>query len=290
MDWKEIGSQISAVTGQAFSPRQVSAQGGGCINEAFRIEDGEQAYFVKFNEASLLDMFEAEYEGLEALYQPGVIRVPRPICTGTHGRQSYIVLEALDLRGGCNPSLFGEQLAQLHLVQAERFGWHRDNTIGSTPQHNQWTSDWIIFWRTQRLGFQLDLARDQGIGNAVYDRGLELSESLDRFFSNYQPGPALLHGDLWSGNVSGDTSGQPVIFDPAVYYGDPETDLAMTELFGDFGSRFFDAYHAVRPIDPGYATRKTLYNLYHILNHFNLFGGGYSRQAAGMIDRLLSET
>lgn len=289
MDWKAISQQVSLVTGTPFSPTRVSPQGGGCINQAYRIEDDAQAYFVKLNDARLLDMFEAEAEGLQALYGPDVIRVPRPICTGIQGSQSYIVLEAIDLRGSCDAALLGEQLARLHLTTTSRFGWHRDNTIGSTQQRNTWTSEWIDFWRAHRLGFQLDLARSQGIGASVYERGLRLSECLEHFFTDYRPVPSLLHGDLWSGNVSGDSAGNPVIFDPAVYYGDAEADLAMTELFGGFGSRFFDAYDSVRPIDSGYRTRKTLYNLYHILNHFNLFGGGYGQQAAGMIERLLSE-
>jgi protein-ribulosamine 3-kinase len=288
MNWEAINQQISLATGRPFSAEQVSAQGGGCINQAYRISDGDQAFFIKLNEARLIDMFEAEYEGLEELRRPEAITVPRPICTGIQGNQSYIVLEALELRGSCDASLLGEQLARLHLTHADRFGWHRNNTIGSTPQHNDWTPDWIDFFRQHRLAFQLRLARDQGIGSSVYDRGMELSAVLGDFFTDYQPRASLLHGDLWSGNVSGDSSGIPVIFDPAVYFGDPETDLAMTELFGGFGSRFFDAYDGIRPIDPGYKIRKTLYNLYHILNHFNLFGGGYGQQAAGMINRLLA--
>jgi fructosamine-3-kinase len=288
MNWDDINLKISQASGRPFKAQDISAQGGGCINQAYRIKDGTQSYFVKLNEAGLIDMFEAEYEGLEELRRPEAITVPRPICTGIQGRQSYIVLEALELRGGCDAALLGEQLARLHLTHTDRFGWHRDNTIGSTPQHNDWTPDWIDFFRQQRLEFQLRLARDQGIGSSVYDQGMKLSAVLDDFFTDYRPTASLLHGDLWSGNVSGDASGNPVIFDPAVYFGDPETDLAMTELFGGFGSRFFDAYHGIQPIDSGYETRRILYNLYHILNHFNLFGGGYGQQAAGMINRLLA--
>jgi fructosamine-3-kinase len=289
MNWDPIADHISQTTGQAFKPDRVQRQGGGCINQAYTLAEGERRYFVKLNHASALDMFEAESEGLIALAAPAAIRVPQPICSGIAGKQSYLALEALDLTGRCDPGLLGHQLAMLHHTTQAQFGWHRENTIGSTPQHNRLHHDWVDFWRTQRLGFQLELARQQGIGSSAIDQGERLMEALPAFFTDYQPLPSLLHGDLWSGNVGGDTQANPVLYDPAVYFGDHETDLAMTELFGGFGERFFSAYHEAFPIDPGYSTRKTLYNLYHILNHYNLFGGGYGHQALGMMDRLLAD-
>lgn len=288
MNWDPIANQISLSTARSFQVQRAQSQGGGCINQAYTITDGKQHYFVKLNHASALDMFEAEYEGLSALAAPGAIRVPQPICSGISGTQSYLVLEAVDLSGRCDPVALGQQLALLHQTTQEPFGWHRDNTIGSTPQHNHLHNDWIDFWRTQRLGYQLDLARQNGIGHSAFEKGEQLLETLPIFFTDYQPVASLLHGDLWSGNVGGDADANPVIYDPAVYFGDHETDLAMTELFGGFGERFFSAYDEVFAIDPGYGTRKTLYNLYHILNHFNLFGGGYGHQALAMMDRLLS--
>jgi len=288
MNWDPIANQISLTTDRSFQAQRAQSQGGGCINQAYTISDGEQRYFVKLNHASALDMFEAEREGLSALAAPGAIRVPQPICSGISGNQSFLVLEAVDLSGRCDPVALGHQLALLHLTTQERFGWHRDNTIGSTPQHNHLHNDWIDFWRTQRLGYQLDLARQNGLGHSAIEKGEQLLETLPNFFTDYQPVASLLHGDLWSGNVGGDADANPVIYDPAVYFGDHETDLAMTELFGGFGERFFSAYHEVFAIDPGYGTRKTLYNLYHILNHFNLFGGGYGHQALAMMNRLLS--
>jgi protein-ribulosamine 3-kinase len=176
----------------------------------------------------------------------------------------------------------------MHRATSGRFGWHRDNTIGATPQLNAWESDWIVFWQTYRLGYQLDLAARSGHGGQLQRRGGLLLERLPALF-DHAPVPSLLHGDLWGGNFSGDAEGNPVIFDPACYYGDREADLAMTELFGGFSGRFYSAYRAAWPLDPGYDTRKTLYNLYHILNHLNLFGGGYGSQAERMIDRLLAE-
>jgi fructosamine-3-kinase len=288
MNWDPIAEQISQTTGRSFQPKQIQSQGGGCINQAYTLFDGTQRYFVKLNQLSGLDMFEAEAEGLRELARPGALRVPEPLCTGTTGNHSYLVLEAIALSGRCDPTLLGQQLATLHRETRDRFGWHRDNTIGSTPQLNQQDTDWLHFWREHRLGYQLDLAAQNGIGRSTVEQGKRLMEELSRFFTDYQPVASLLHGDLWSGNVSGDAEGNPVIYDPAVYFGDHETDLAMTELFGGFGERFFSAYNEIFPIDPGYSSRKTLYNLYHILNHFNLFGGGYGHQADAMISRLLS--
>jgi protein-ribulosamine 3-kinase len=289
MNWDDISASISAHTGRAFSLDRMRSTGGGCINDTSIISDGNRSFFIKLNGRDQLAMFEAEAEGLHALNQTGTIRVPAPISTGISDAQCFIVMEALELGGRVNPELLGQQLAQLHQHTAEQFGWHRDNTIGSTPQNNTRYKDWVDFFRDQRLVFQLELARDAGIGKSTFQRGMKLAEALDVFFSDYRPVASVLHGDLWSGNVGADQADNPVIFDPAVYYGDHEADLAMTELFGGFGTRFFDAYSEVFPIDPGYSSRRTLYNLYHILNHFNLFGGGYGQQADSMINRLLSE-
>ncbi len=148
----------------------------------------------------------------------------------------------------------------------------------------------MTFWREHRLGFQLELAVRHGAGSRIADAGSRLQEALPQLLEGHRPAASLLHGDLWSGNYSFTRAGEPVIFDPAVYYGDREADLAMTELFGGFSQRFYEAYREAWPLDAGYSVRKVLYNLYHVLNHFNLFGGGYLSQAQGMIDRLLSET
>ena len=178
----------------------------------------------------------------------------------------------------------------MHRVTATRVGWHRDNTIGATPQINTPGADWIAFWRQHRLGFQLRLAGENGHRGRLLTQGERLLEQLPVFFSGYEPRPSLLHGDLWSGNAAFMRDGTPVIFDPAVYYGDREADIAMTELFGGFSAEFYRAYDETDPRDPGYATRKLLYNLYHVLNHLNLFGGGYRAQAERVIGELLAQT
>ena len=177
----------------------------------------------------------------------------------------------------------------MHQQPQAYFGWHIDNTIGSTPQHNDREHDWPTFWQQQRLAKQLTFAANNGAGGSLQKKGQKLLENLAVFFDGYTPIPSLLHGDLWSGNAAADEQGNPVMFDPASYYGDRETDIAMTELFGGFNTDFYSAYQAEYPLDSGYKVRKTLYNLYHILNHFNLFGGGYQSQAESMIDILLAE-
>jgi fructosamine-3-kinase len=205
------------------------------------------------------------------------------------GHESFIAMEYIELGGGRGDAAeAGRQLAAMHRCTRERFGWDRDNTIGSTPQPNREHEDWVSFWRDQRLGFQLELAGRNGYRGRLQQRGGQL---LDRFGAliDQDPAPSLLHGDLWGGNLGYARGGEPVIFDPACYYGDREADLAMTELFGGFGGQFRSAYEDAWPLPAGYQVRKQLYNLYHILNHLNLFGGGYLSQAEGMIDRLLAE-
>ena len=271
-----------------FHPKAPSSMGGGCINTAIRLSDGNTQWFVKLNQASRLDMFQAEAEGLQELADAGAIRVPRPLCTGTADGQSYIVMEYISLGGSGSNALAGEQLAALHRHQAKSFGWKRHNTIGSTHQPNDWTADWVDFWRRHRLGFQLEEAARNGLGQDIQRLGERLLEDFPALM-DHAPIPSLLHGDLWGGNLGHDHRGNPVIYDPATYYGDREAEIAMTELFGGFGKAFYDAYNAAWPLDPGYRSRRTFYNLYHILNHANMFGGGYLGQAKRMMESLLAE-
>jgi fructosamine-3-kinase len=288
-DWSDIAAQIAAASGKPFAPRAPSQVGGGCINSAVVLADGDTRWFVKLNDASRHDMFEAERDGLTAMAATDSIRVPRPLCCGIAGAQAFIAMEYLPLggAGAGTAARAGEQLAAMHRSTAAAYGWYRDNTIGATPQPNAQDSDWARFWIERRLGFQLDLAARNGYTGRLQQRGAKLLDRIGALL-DHAPAPSLLHGDLWGGNFGADAGGNPVIFDPACYYGDREADIAMTELFGGFGSRFYAAYSAAWPLDPGYETRKTLYNLYHILNHLNLFGGGYGSQAERMIDRLLA--
>ena len=287
-----IVHDIEMQTGLRLTNYSAISIGGGCINSAYKLTAPATDIFIKLNQPSLLHMFEAEVIGLQQLSVLKAVRVPDVVCYGKTEQHSYIAMEYIELSPLNNQSAsqLGQQLAQQHHQQQDFFGWQLDNTIGSTPQANQRHHDWLSFWQQQRLQPQFQLAQQNGLAKRIQDKGAKLTESIAVFFDNYSPSPALLHGDLWAGNAAADSRGNPVIFDPASYYGDREADLAMTELFGGFNNDFYSAYQAETPLDPGYKVRKTLYNLYHILNHFNLFGGSYSAQAESMIDQLLAET
>jgi fructosamine-3-kinase len=289
--WDAICEDISLATGNSFVMASKQSIGGGCINETYKLtgKNGEH-WFVKLNDASGLAMFEAEKKGLQEMANTRTIRVPNPVCAGIAEKNAYLVMEYIDLASrGADPTKLGQQFAAMHQTTSTQFGWEIENTIGSTPQINTYENNWIEFWRKHRLGFQLQLAARGGGGRHLQRKGDQLMDTFPDFFTDYQPKASLLHGDCWGGNCSGDRKGNPVIYDPAVYYGDHEADLAMTELFGGFGQTFYSAYAEVFPIDSGYSVRKILYNLYHILNHFNIFGGGYAMQAESMMDQLLAE-
>jgi protein-ribulosamine 3-kinase len=291
MNWQIISEQIEAATGQAFTVVSSQAVSGGDINSAFRLKGHDKTYFVKLNRTDLAAMFEAEFAGLMEMASAQALRVPAAIAAGSTADHAFLVLENIEFGASSKASerLLGRQLARLHAVKQPYFGWHRDNTIGSTRQPNGQHNDWLSFWREQRLGFQLKLAASNGYGGRLQASGERLLGDLAALFDSYAPEPSLLHGDLWAGNAAVDRQGLPVIFDPACYYGDREADLAMTELFGGFGRDFYAAYREAWPLDQGYSVRKTLYNLYHILNHLNLFGGGYLRQAESMMAMLQAE-
>ena len=288
--WTGVAEEISKATGKPYTIQTRESVAGGCINTATVIKDSKgRPFFVKLNDATRLAMFEAEAEGLKEIAHTHSVRVPQPICWGVGEGSAWLVLEYLDLGSADARSqeTLGRQLAHMHRATNAQFGWRIDNTIGSTPQINTPCHDWVEFWQQRRLGYQLELTGGRA-GKDLQRKGEQLLVHVGAFFRDYQPVPSLLHGDLWSGNVAAVDS-QPVIFDPAVYYGDREADIAMTELFGGFSKRFYDAYHETWLLDAGYKVRKTLYNLYHVLNHLNLFGGGYASQAEQMIDALLSE-
>ena len=211
------------------------------------------------------------------------------LACGVEDDAAFIAIEWIDMERASRAAemRLGEQLAALHETTQDRYGWHRDNTIGLTPQVNEQSDDWVDFYREHRLGYQLRLAADRGF--SLGDPGQQLMHRLPAFFEDYTPAAALLHGDLWGGNWAC-SAGEPVIFDPAVYYGDRETDLAMTRLFGGFGTAFYEAYEANAPLAPGHRARCDLYQLYHVLNHLNLFGSGYLGRAQTLIQRLLRES
>ena len=286
MMWTQIDAHISQVTGEKFQSQQRRSVGGGCINQGYAVSNGEITYFLKLNQASEVAMFEAEALGLKEMLATASIRVPKPLSWGVAENYSYILLEWLELGSGNSNSWeeMGRKLAAMHQASSsEGFGWKINNTIGSTPQINTWTADWAEFYIKHRLGYQFQLAKRRGGNFPLQEKLLAAIPEL----LTHQVQPSLVHGDLWGGNAGCTASGEPVIFDPATYFGDREVDIAMTELFGGFPAAFYKGYNEVFPLDAGYEQRKTLYNLYHILNHFNLFGGGYGSQANRMIDQIL---
>ena len=303
--WDKIAAHISETTGETFSLDHRHSVSGGCINQGYSISSSSRTYFAKINQASQIAMFQAEALGLQQMRATQTIRVPEPICWGTEGNSAYIVLEWLDLgsRGGERAwEEMGRKLAAMHkytppnppLLRGGKepnstllrgvFGWYINNTIGSTVQINNWTANWAEFWTEHRIGYQLKLAKRRG---GHFPQGERLLEMIPELLAGYEPQPSLVHGDLWGGNAGVTSAGEPVIFDPATYFGDREVDIAMTELFGGFPALFYRGYNQVWSLDGGYERRKSLYNLYHILNHFNLFGGSYESQANQMIKRVL---
>ncbi len=284
-----IATALGKAIGLRLQPRPAAAVHGGSINASHRWETNAGPIFVKVAPLHGRAMFEAEAAGLEELRRANALRVPRVLGLASTAEETALALEWIDLGRGSSASeaALGEQLALQHRVTAQAFGWDRDNTIGSTPQANGWCDDWITFLRERRLRPQLELARANGFGGRLQARGEELLSGLDRLLPAQHEPPALLHGDLWGGNWGTDAQGAPVVFDPAVYFGDRIADIAMTRLFGGFGPSFYSAYERAWPLPADAERRIELYNLYPILNHLNLFGGGYLGQALRTLERLL---
>ena len=277
-----------AAAGHRFTIQSAGPCGGGCIHRSYVLTSRGQRLFAKLNAEAFDDAFAAEADGLRALAFAGM-RAPEPVCHGRAQGCSFLVMEYLEIGASGDFAEMGRRLAAMHSAHGEGHGWHRDNYIGSTPQRNCASRNWVTFWRDARLLPQLELACRNGFAGRLQERGGRIAAELQHLLQGHAPPASLLHGDLWQGNAAFLADGVPVLFDPAVYRGDREADLAMTELFGGFPAAFYRAYREAAPLEAGYAVRKHLYNLYHVLNHLNLFGGGYLRQAESMMERLLSE-
>lgn len=287
----DVAAEITRLAGLACAPRPQRRVAGGSIHSSYRWPAAGELLFVKVAASAAARALEAEAEGLAELEAAGALRTPKVLACGTAGASAFLALEWLEAAApteACEERL-GVGLAAQHQRTAREFGWRRDNTIGRTPQANGALASWTEFYRERRLKPQLALAAAHGFGALLGACGERLLEALPELLEGHRPQPALLHGDLWGGNWFATAAGEPVVFDPAVYYGDREADLAMTRLFGGFGPSFYRAYEAAAPLPPGAALRRELYNLYHVLNHANLFGGGYAGKARQMIDTLLAE-
>jgi len=262
--------------------------------DAWRLSIGAQRHFVKVASGERAAMLDAEADGLRAIANTRTVRAPRVVAVGAAGRHAYLVVEWLDLSAQTNSAALGSALAQMHQAKpqagprGERFGWHRDNFIGATPQANGWSDDWPAFFVERRLAPQFALAARNGFTGELQRGGEQIARRVPAMLQHHDATPSLVHGDLWSGNAAALADGTPVVFDPAVYVGDREVDLAMTELFGGFGATFARAYVKRWPLTDGYPLRRTVYNLYHLLNHLNLFGSTYLARIERSIDEILA--
>lgn len=272
--WHFISEQISECIQQDFVCNDIRDVKAGDSHKAFKISDGKQHFFVKTNIKIRLPHFEAEVEGLKHLSNTQLFKVPNVICSGVVSDHSFLVLEHIEMTQGNEQSWshFGQALAELHKTHTQRmYGWQQDNFIGLTLQPNLWKKRWDSFFAEQRIGFMLQLLAEKGHVLANIDAVVDAIKSL---LKGHTPRPSMLHGDLWQGNV-GFYKKQPVLYDTAFYFGDRETDLAMTELFARFPESFYQGYNDIWPLDVDYQYRKPIYQLYHILNHALLFGGHY---------------
>lgn len=285
-----VEDAIAWAVGGVVRLTDVRSLGGGCINAAAAITTSAGPFFVKWNARPLPHMFAREAEGLARLAESGApLRIPRPVAHRPVDGDvpGFLVTELLEpgRRGSDFDVRLGEGLAAMHRAgpsadEGARYGFPHDNYCGSTPQPNGWMTRWVDFYRERRLGHQLRLAVE-GPGVPSGDRRAyeRMLERLDDLLADDDARPALIHGDLWSGNLHVAPDGQPALIDPAAYFGHREAELGMMALFGGFSPRVWAAYEAAWPLAPGWRDRLPLYELYHVMNHYNLFGGGYGAQA-----------
>jgi protein-ribulosamine 3-kinase len=278
---------LQSITGKDHLVMDIKNIHGGDTSDTWQIQTDEDELFLKKHSLDDSDICASEWQGLKELSKSDDIRIPK--CFGTMELDSncYLLLEHLHLHTHTPSSmaLLGTQVAKMHKITAEKHGFHHNNYIGSNPQINNWSDTWIDFYTHCRLMPQAYMSGDA----FIEIKAEHLAAKIPSFFEDYKPVPSLLHGDLWSGNTAAIDEETPVIFDPSVYYGDRETDIAMTEMFGGFPPEFYKAYNTEWPLHSGYTKRKLLYNLYHSLNHYNMFGGSYLEQSKKIFNTLLEK-
>ena len=260
---------------------------GGCISNAYKITlEDKRNLFLKINHSHPKDMFRKEANGLKECSKPNVIHTPKVIAV----EDTFILLEFIEIGKKQNDFFgsFGRSFAEMHKFTSEAFGFYEDNYIGSTPQINipngKEKNDWTTFYFNKRILFQFNLAEKNGYATDELRKGISfLENNIEKILFGSEEHPSLLHGDLWSGNYMVNENGKAGLIDPAVYYGHREADLAMTKLFGGFSESFYKSYNESFPLKDGYNYRENIYKLYHVLNHLNLFGSGYYRQAISLI-------
>ncbi|MDX1694770.1 MAG: fructosamine kinase family protein [Ketobacteraceae bacterium] len=288
-----IRSRVVEFCGGHYEKLQLQRSGLGCINETWQAHgEGLEPLFIKVGAASAADMYEQEIKGLKLLEQAQRFRVPKAHFVAANDNVACLVMEFIDLgpvRGGSEKAV-GEALAELHSFTNDQFGLAEDNYIGRSPQVNGFADNWWAFFCERRLTVQMEMAKDNNMRDQLVDRIQRLIDTVPAAFGEHAPAASLLHGDLWSGNMSVDENGKPAIYDPAVYYGDAETDIAMSKMFQSLGDRVYEVYHSHHPRREGMETRRNLYDLYHWLNHFNLFGVTYLGQVEQCVDAVLAET
>ncbi|WP_028115405.1 fructosamine kinase family protein [Ferrimonas senticii] len=286
--WNAIGMQISDALGRDFSISNRHSITGGDIHQAYLVSDGHCDLFLKYNSKDAAEPFRMEALALTRLSKHRGLVIPEVITSGQTATNAFLVLQHLNFGPGNSSDWyqFGQELARLHRDHCQsQYGFDEDNFIGMTPQPNRWQSNWAQFFAEQRIGWQIKLAQDKGHNLGNCDRWVEACAAA---LQGHKPDASLLHGDLWRGNMAF-VDGVGCLFDPACYYGDRETDLAMTELFSPLPSDFYHGYDAEWPLDKGYQQRKPIYQLYHLLNHLNLFGGSYLQQCQSQLQALFCE-
>ncbi|WMJ74782.1 fructosamine kinase family protein [Cytophagaceae bacterium ABcell3] len=284
----DLNLLLSALFNKPYETYKYSHLSGGCINTVYLADGGGNKYVVKVNDLDKEDMFRAEAAGVKELGKANAVKVPEIIAWGTHGSFSYILMEYV-VPGVPNKDYWenlGRCLAKQHQVHGDFYGFLKDNYIGSLHQENEVSDDWFSFFINKRLQPQVRLALANGkLNGKDADKFSKLYTRLPSLLVKDKP--ALLHGDLWSGNVVTADSGYAALIDPAVYYGHREIELAFTKLFGGFGPGFYAAYQETNPVEYGFEGRSDIYNLYPLLVHVNLFGGSYINSVRSILNRFV---
>ncbi len=248
-----------------------SSLGGGCIGSCYKVKTTSQDYFVKYYSKTGISTEEAH--GIKALANSNTVKVPEVLKADDHFLVLNFIFQGAKVKDF--QLILGIKLATLHKTTASKFGFYENNHIGSTPQINKFKKKWIDFYLENRLDYQVSISEDKDI----IDTYKKLRDKIPEILEKSLEEPCLIHGDLWGGNVISNEKGEPVLIDPAVYYGNREMELAMTRLFGGFTVEFYNSYNSEYPLKADWQERQNIYKLYHILNHFNLFGSSYKQQA-----------